>query len=287
MSGFVFISILMAAFMHACWNTLMKSAPDKNLETAFANFFTALFSVPFLLIFGLPEPQTYPYILLSLALHLIYFYVVAAAYRFGDLSLAYPIMRGLAPIFTLLFSFLLLNEVIEDEMILGVLLISLGVVLLGLQKTTVSAGHSKAFLFACGNAIIIAAYTIVDGQGARLSGNAWSYVGLLMFMNGLIFPALLFWQRKRVAPIMQSIAYLKQRVIYLLIGGFCIIGSYSIALWAMTQAPISLVAAIRETSVLFAFLFAIRFLRERLYPQRVLGIIGICIGLIVIRMTQS
>ena len=138
--------------MHACWNTLLKSSPDKNLETAIANLFTSLLSIPLLIYFGLPNLLSYPYILLSVLLHVIYFYLVASAYRFGDLNLTYPVMRGLAPIMTLLFGFLLLRESIATEMAIGVLLISSGVILLGLRKTNTSQDHVKALIFACGNA---------------------------------------------------------------------------------------------------------------------------------------
>ncbi len=272
--------------MHACWNTLLKSSPDKNLETALANLFTSLLSIPLLIYFGLPNLLSYPYILLSVLLHVIYFYLVASAYRFGDLNLTYPVMRGLAPIMTLLFGFLLLRESIATEMAIGVLLISSGVILLGLRKTNTSQDHVKALIFACGNAIVIATYTITDGIGVRLSQNAWSYVSLLMFLNGLCLASFTLWQRRSSSVLSNTILYLKQRGTYPLIGGACIIGSYSLALWAMTQAPISLVAAIRETSVLFAFLFGATYLKESMSFARTLGILGICAGLILIRITQ-
>lgn len=272
--------------MHACWNTLLKSSPDKNLETALANLFTSLLSIPLLIYFGLPNLLSYPYILLSVVLHVIYFYLVASAYRFGDLNLTYPVMRGLAPIMTLLFGFLLLRESIATEMAIGVLLISSGVILLGLRKTNTSQDHVKALIFACGNAIVIATYTLTDGIGVRLSQNAWSYVSLLMFLNGLCLASFTLWQRRSSSVLSNTLLYLKQRGTYPLIGGTCIIGSYSLALWAMTKAPISLVAAIRETSVLFAFLFGATYLKESMSFARTLGILGICAGLILIRITQ-
>ncbi|NCV04096.1 MAG: phosphonate utilization protein [Burkholderiaceae bacterium] len=284
MSGFVFSCILGAALMHALWNILLKSASDKNLETAVANFATAILALPLLVIYGLPDPQTFPYIALSIALHLIYFYLVASAYRFGDLNLAYPIMRGAAPLLTLLFGYVFLREQVSDGVIAGIFLVSAGVILLGLRKTTSSAHHLKALLFALGNAIVIALYTIVDGHGVRLSNNAWSYVSLLMFSHGCVFLSLVLWQRHRQQSLPESFSYIKSRLMYPLIGGTCIIGSYSIALWAMTQAPISLVAAVRETSVLFAFLFGTLYLKESPYPQRMIGALGICLGLILIRI---
>jgi drug/metabolite transporter (DMT)-like permease len=285
MSGFIFSCILVAALMHALWNVLLKSGSDKPLETAAANFITALLALPVLLIYGLPEPETYPYIAASIVLHLAYFYLVASAYRFGDLNFAYPIMRGTAPILTLVFGYLFLNEQVSNSVMMGIFLVSAGVILLGLRKTGTSVHHLKALLFALGNALVIALYTIIDGHGVRLSNNAWSYVSLLMFLHGCIFLLLVFWQRKRQQLLSVSLSYLRSRFMYPLIGGACIIGSYSIALWAMTQAPISLVAAVRETSVLFAFLFGVLYLKESLYPQRILGAIGVCGGLVLIRIS--
>jgi len=285
MSGFLFLSVLVAAMMHATWNTLMKSAPDKNLETALANFSTSLVAIPFLLIYGLPEPETYIYIFLSLVLHVIYFYTVASAYRYGDLNMAYPIMRGVAPILTLIIGGLLYEETIHAWMVVGIVLICLGVVLLGFNKSPSTVNHQKTLLFALGNAVIIAAYTLVDGQGARLANQVWSYVGMLLFLNGYVFPAILFWQRKNTFTRTQTLQYIQARGIYTLIGGACVMGSYSIVLWAMTQAPIAMVAAVRETSVLFAFIFAVVFLKEPLYPLRIVGMLGVCCGVLLIRFT--
>jgi len=285
MSGFLFLSVLIAAMMHATWNTLMKSAPDKNLETALANFSTSLVAIPFLLIYGLPEPETYIYIFLSLVLHVIYFYTVASAYRYGDLNMAYPIMRGVAPILTLIIGGLLFEEAIHAWMVVGIVLICLGVVLLGFNKSPSTVNHQKTLLFALGNAVIIAAYTLVDGQGARLANQVWSYVGMLLFLNGYVFPAILFWQRKNTFTRTQTLQYLQARGIHALIGGACVMGSYSIVLWAMTQAPIATVAAVRETSVLFAFIFAVVFLKESLNPLRIVGMLGVCCGVLLIRFT--
>ena len=283
MSGFLFLSVLVAAMMHATWNTLMKSAPDKNLETALANFSTSLVAIPFLLIYGLPEPETYIYIFLSLVLHVIYFYTVASAYRYGDLNMAYPIMRGVAPILTLIIGGLLFEEATHAWMVVGIVLICLGVVLLGFNKSPSTVNHQKTLLFALGNAVIIAAYTLVDGQGARLANQVWSYVGMLLFLNGYVFPAILFWQRRSSFTRTQTLQYIQARGIHALIGGACVMGSYSIVLWAMTQAPIATVAAVRETSVLFAFIFAVVFLKEPLYPLRIVGMLGVCCGVLLIR----
>jgi drug/metabolite transporter (DMT)-like permease len=156
-------------------------------------------------------------------------------------------------------------------------------VFLGFNKSPSTVHHQKTLLFALGNAVIIAAYTLVDGQGARLANQVWSYVGMLLFLNGYVFPAILFWQRKNSFTRTQTLQYIQARGIHALIGGSCVMGSYSIVLWAMTQAPIATVAAIRETSVLFAFMFAVVFLKEPLYPLRIVGMLGICCGVVLIR----
>lgn len=262
MSSFVFSCILLAALMHAGWNILLKSGTDKTLEIATANFIAALLALPLLFKYGLPEQEVFLYIFLSVVIHLIYFLLVASAYRFGDLNLTYPIMRGLAPILTLLFGFIFLNEHISNSIIGGIFLVSAGVILLGLRITNSSEHHLKALIFALINSFVIALYTIIDGYGVRLSNNAWSYVGLLMLLHGCVFVSLLAWQRHRKNLFYESLNYLSKRWIYPIIGGGCIIGSYSIALWAMTQIPISLVAALRETSVLFAFLFGVIYLKS-------------------------
>jgi drug/metabolite transporter (DMT)-like permease len=240
-------------------------------------------AIPFLLIYGLPEPETYIYILLSLVLHVIYFYTVASAYRYGDLNMAYPIMRGVAPILTLIIGGILFEEAIHAWMVVGIVLICVGVVFLGFNKSPSTVHHQKTLLFALGNAVIIAAYTLVDGQGARLANQVWSYVGMLLFLNGYVFPAILFWQRKNSFTRTQTLQYIQARGIHALIGGSCVMGSYSIVLWAMTQAPIATVAAVRETSVLFAFMFAVVFLKEPLYPLRIVGMLGVCCGVVLIR----
>ena len=168
-------------------------------------------------------------------------------------------------------------------MVVGIVLICLGVVLLGFNKSPSTVNHQKTLLFALGNAVIIAAYTLVDGQGARLANQVWSYVGMLLFLNGYVFPAILFWQRRSSFTRTQTLQYIQARGIHALIGGACVMGSYSIVLWAMTQAPIATVAAVRETSVLFAFIFAVVFLKESLYPLRIVGMLGVCCGVLLIR----
>ncbi|NBX43232.1 MAG: EamA family transporter, partial [Rhodobacteraceae bacterium] len=247
MSGFVFFCILGAALMHALWNILLKSASDKNLETAVANFATAILALPLLVIYGLPDPQTFPYIALSIALHLIYFYLVASAYRFGDLNLAYPIMRGAAPALAAIAALLFLGETTTTLGWLGVALISLGALSLAVAAWRISPMHAGGLVFALGNAGVIAAYTVVDGQGARLSGNALSYTGWTFVLTAILL--LLTTRLMRGQQLWGALRPMWRTAV---LGGAGTLGAYSMVLWAMGHAPIAAVAALRESSIVFA-----------------------------------
>ena len=162
---------------------------------------------------------------------------------------------------------------------LGVLAISCGVLLLGLSK---DALHSpKAIQFALFNAVIIAIYTVVDGLGVRASGNALQYIFLLFLIDGWPF-AFLMWYRRRG----QMVQYAKQRWPISVVGSVASLSSYGIALWAMTQAPMATVAALRETSVLFAALIGFWLLKEKFTHQRLLGTFTIMAGMVAVRLAK-
>jgi len=161
--------------------------------------------------------------------------------------------------------------------------ISGGVLLIGLTRSSVRGGSRRHALgYALANAAIIAAYTLVDGLGVRASGNALQYVALLFMLDGLPYFAIIMWQRR--AAMAGSIAFMKQRWPVALAGSIASLGAYAIALWAMTQAPIASVAALRETSVLFATLIGVLMLKERFRLQRVLGAGAVVVGVMALRL---
>lgn len=283
MTWLVFLALIFGAFLHASWNSFIKQSSDKSLETAYVIFLTAIVALPLLTIFGLPKQEVFPYIALSVLLHVGYYYSLSSAYKYGDFSLAYPVMRGSAPLILTIFQAFYFKEIPSYIVCMGIGAISIGIFLLGIKKIKDVTQHRKVFLFAFLNAVIIALYTIVDGIGVNASETPWSYISLLMFADGFLFPILLLikrgWGNYRQLRI-----YLKNRFLIALLGAIFTMGSYGIALWAMTQAPISIVAALRELSVLIAIFISWYVLKEVMSIHRILGIFLIISGAVSLRL---
>lgn len=276
-TGPVVLLVLTGALLHAGWNALVKSSADKAMDTALIHVLCSILALPVLFVVGLPPAHVWPYILASLIIHVGYYMALAGALKHGELGLAYPLMRGTAPLLVALGSYFLLDEAIAAWGWLGIVLISSGVLMLG-----VSAGllhHRKAVLFALSNAVLIALYTVVDAQGARESGQVAQYIALLFALDGWPFALLVFLRRKG-----QVWTYVRARWPLATVGAAASVGSYAIALWAMTVAPVALVAALRETSVLFAVALGAWLLKEPWTRWRILGATSIVAGVIVLRL---
>lgn len=273
----VLLAVLIGALLHASWNALVKSSTDKTLDTALIQVLCSLFALPVCWYVGLPDPQVWPYIGTSLLVHVAYYFALAGAYRHGDLGLAYPLMRGTAPVLVALSSFVVLGEVLTPLAWMGVLGVSAGLLCLGAGGAVLR--QKKALAFALSNAVLIAIYTVVDAKGARLSGHVLQYAALLFALDGWPFALLVLWHRKdAVMP------YVRGRWRLAACGAGASLASYSIALWAMTVAPVALIAALRETSVLFAALLGAWLLKEPWTRMRVFGTVFILMGVITLRI---
>ena len=211
-----------------------------------------------------------------------YYIALVGAYQNGDLGLTYPIMRGFAPLLVALGSGVFIGELPSAASWVGIVGITIGVALVGLAHPGEALHHRKALAYAFANAAIIAAYTLVDGRGVRASGEALRYVMLLFVLDGCAYP-LLVWLRRDRQGRREIVAYARQRWPIATLGGSASIGSYAIALWAMTRAPVASVAALRETSVLFAALLGTLLLKERFGLQRAIGTGVIVAGVMALR----
>ena len=278
----IVLAVLLGALLHASWNALIKSSGDKAVDTALVHFLAALLAVPLLFWVGLPEPTAWPYIATSLLIHIGYYIALVGAYRHGDLGLTYPIMRGCAPLLVALASTTFLDEAPSLIAWAGIVGITAGVALVGLAHPGETLHHRKALAFAFANAAIIAIYTVVDGLGARTAGNALRYVMVLFVLDGISYP-LGVWLRRNSEARREIVRYAAVRWPAALLGGGASIGSYTIALWAMTRAPVASVAALRETSVLFAALIGTWLLKERFGMQRAVGTAVIVGGVMALR----
>jgi phosphonate utilization associated putative membrane protein len=279
----IMAAVLCGALLHAGWNALVKSSGDKPLDTALVCWLGAVVALPFMLWVGPPRPESWPFIAASLVVHIGYYIALAGAYKHGELGLTYPIMRGFAPLLVALGSGALIGESPSAAAWLGIVGITAGVALVGLAHPGEALHHGKALAFAFANAGIIAVYTVVDGLGVRASGDAPRYVLILFVLDGLPYP-LLVWLRRGADGRREILRYARGRWPLAALGGSASIGSYAIALWAMTLAPVASVAALRETSVLFAALLGTWLLKERFGLQRALGTLVVVLGVMALRL---
>ena len=276
-------AVLIGALLHASWNALIKSGGDKQLDTALIHLIGGPVALVLVLVVGLPRSEALPWLTASVVIHLGYYITLVGAYRHGELSFAYPVMRGSAPLLVALASGHLIGERLHPAAWFGVAAVSLGVLLIGLTRSTMNARPTRhAIGFALANAAIIASYTIVDGHGVRASGDALQYVALLFLVDGLPYFAIVMWQRRAARA--EAFVYMRSRWRVAFVGACASFGSYGIALWAMTRAPVATVAALRETSVLFAALIGVLVLKERFRLQRAVGTGVIVAGVMALRL---
>ncbi len=279
MDPLVFAAVLAAAGMHAGWNALVKARLEPVLGIALVVAACGLIALPLLLVSGFARPAAFPNIAASLALHLLYYLALAAAYRRGEMSLVYPLARGGAPLFATIVV-LLLGERVGWHVLLGVGVLGGGILLLSLHRLrALTRGDGAAIGFALATGAIIAGYTVVDGLGARRAGDPGAYAATLFVLDALPLPLLVLW-RRGLGVLGPMRGYWRQG----LLGGAMSLTGYWIAIWAMTVAPIPAVAALRETSVLFSAAIATLVLKERFVPLRGAAAVVILAGIFIIRL---
>lgn len=271
--------LLFGAMLHASWNLMVKSGTNKALETALIRIFCSVIALPCVLIVGIPAAQCWPFLIASVVVHTAYYAVLANAYHHGELGLAYPLMRGVAPMITAVGSVLLISEAtLSPAGWAAVTMICVGVVTLGASAGIVL--HRHAIMIALTNSVIIAMYTLIDARGVRLADQALQYIAALFLLEGWPYAVWALYRHRKTAS-----GYFKLRWKTALSGGFASVGSYAISLWAMTIAPVAMVAALRETSVLFAALLGAWFLGESLTKRRIVAVLIIIAGAIAIRLS--
>ncbi len=273
MSFTVFAILLVAAVLHAGWNALVRRDADRDAATTAVAVGGAVVGLAVLPFLPRLAPAAVPYIAASGLIHLAYFTLMARAYRHGELSVAYPIMRGLAPLIVTLAAIAFV-EPATARVLVGVVVLAAGIVSLGADGLR----RRHAIGSAVANAFVIAGYTLVDGLGARLSGAPQTYVAWVLVASAVTTLGVRLWHRGR--PVLVS---LTARIPLALAGGIMTYAAYGIALWAMTVAPIGAVAAVRESSVLFATVIGALALGERFGPVRWLAAALVVGGLVLVK----
>lgn len=275
----VFLAVLAAAVMHAGWNVLVKLKLDRFLSLFLIQTLMGLMGLAMLAIFAWPSAASLPYAIASGVLHTGYNIFLARSYRTGDLSQVYPIARGTAPLLTLITTWLVAHEAIGIATSLGIGVLVAGIWLTGLVGKRGLKLDGMTLFFALGTSVFIAAYTVVDGLGARASGSASGYAALVFLLDAVFLVFAGIYMRgpgivRQVAP------YWKSGIA----GAALSATAYWIVIWAMTLAPIAAVAALRETSILFVMLMSIRVLKETVTMPRAAGALLIVAGAVILRL---
>ncbi len=272
---FVTALVLAAALIHATWNALLRSGADRYWSVTVMNIAAATSAIPFLIVLPLPAASAWPYILFSTVIHIGYCLFLIQAYSHGEFGQVYPIARGTSPLLTTCGGLLLAGQHLDLSGWIGVALISAGIISLTQWK---SHPNLKALATAFGTGLFIAGYSVTDGIGVRLSGNAVSYSVWLMALLGVSMMAIYAARRGTMIRISLRDIETKKAVISGIISWF----GYAIIIWAMKYAPMGTVSALRETSVVFAALIARFFFHERLTKTRLAACSVIAAGAVLI-----
>jgi drug/metabolite transporter (DMT)-like permease len=275
----VFLAVLAAAAMHAAWNATIKVRLDRFASISLMTVGMGVVALPALPFVPLPGALGWLLIAASVALHIGYRLFLIQAYASGDLAQTYPLARGAAPLLTTLGSIVLIREIPAGLAILGIVLLSAGTLLMSMRGGNGLTVERRAIGFAFITSLFVAGYTLTDGMGARSSDGAASYAAWLFVADALVTGSLMFFMRGRgIASTMLP----EWRTG--LITGALAAGAYWIAVWAMTQAPIASVAALRETSILFAMAISVFSLGEAVTRWRIAAALLIVGGIIALKL---
>ena len=294
----IVVMVLVAAFAHASWNALIKSDDDRLVTLGAINAVRFLLCIPIVLALPLPDRASWPYLAASSILHVGYYTFLISAYRFGDLSKVYPLARGLSPLIVAAGAYAFAGERLSPMALVGVAVACMGIASLSLgggatpaRSARVHTGalssagdgaaqartNRRGVVFAAGTAVFIAAYTVTDAMGARLSGHAVSYVAWLSILDGL--PMLLVAGVLRRAGLAHHLA---ARAWKSVAGGALQLTAYGLVVWSLALAPMAAVSALRETSVLFAAIIGVKLLGEPLGTHRIAAAALVAAGIMLI-----
>lgn len=277
----VIFTTLLAALLHACWNALAKGAADKHLSMAGVIIGHLPFAVIALFFVPMPNPACWPYLLASLALHFGYQVFLLNSYRIGDLTQVYPVARGIAPLIVAAVSVAVLGVALAWVEVAAILLIGAGLLSLGLVRGQSGERNHKAFMLAAVTGCFIAGYSISDGLGARVAGTAVGFYSWSAIGNAIVFAFFL----RMTKPGLLGRLRREGRFVFVA-GGFASYAAYALVVWGFVQAPIALVTALRETSIIFALFIGVFFMKERLDLVKVGATFTTIVGAILLRFAR-
>lgn len=278
--------VLTAALLHAAWNFLVKRRGEQFFILALINLGITVLAAPFLFFVPFPAAAAWPFIIASVVVHVVYYLTLVAAYRHSDLGYAYPIARGSAPLWVTLGALVFAAELPGAMQAAGIVLICTAVLALALEKGLPRIANLRPAAMALATGILIAGYTVIDGLGVRAAvaggeagrlAEAAGYMAWLFFLDG--------WVLAVYAAIANGAAFTgfaRRNWRTGLAGGAAAMGAYGLTIYALSQGAMGLIAALRETSVLFATALGILFLGERLTAARVAAGVVIVAGVVLL-----
>ena len=273
-----FLAVLFAAFLHASWNAIIRAGGNRFQGMLLLTTSQGLMGLAMVFFLPMPSGAVWLWLLASGALHAGYKMFLAAAYKHGDLSRVYPIARGVAPMLVVIAGVFFLSDRLATKEYGGIALIGVGIIMMA--RGVFSKGEARIMIpFALGSAACTAGYSMVDGLGARVAGNATQFIAWMFIFDALLFSAATL----ATSGPRHYRATLKTWAIGGFAGALSLI-TYWIVVWAMTIAPIALVTALRETSVLFAVIIGIVVLKEKASVGKVLAALVIVTGIVIIRL---
>lgn len=278
MPSIVIATTLLAALLHSVWNALAKSAADKHLSMAGVIIGHLPFAAIGLAFVPTPNLACWPYLIASLGFHFGYQVFLLNAYRIGDLTQVYPLARGIAPLIVAVVSVVALDVTLSPAQSAAILLIGAGLISLGLAKGNNGTRNPKAAILSAITGCFIAGYSLVDGLGARAAGTAVGFYGWSAIGNALIFATFLHYQKPGILRRLT-----REGRFVLTVGGAASYSAYCLVVWGFTQAPIALVTALRETSIIFALAIGVFFLKERFSTGKLIATILTLSGAALLR----
>ena len=279
MDNTVFILVLFSAVLHAIWNSMASKYKNKNVSIPAIVYGHVPACIVAVIILPMPSVESFPYIIISALIHQGYQNFLLTAYQTGKFTTVYPVARGFGPLVATVISIIFLGVYLKVFTVLSILLISTGVICIGLFSKSVLRNY-KILYNSLATGVFIGIYSVVDGYGARISMSAISYMSWVFIFSALFFPIILRFRKQK--NILKKT--LTEGKVVFWVGGFFSYIAYVITVWAFTKAPIPMVSALRESSIIFAILIGYFYLKEKINIYKIISILLIFAGVIGLKL---
>ena len=280
MGAAVVAAVLAAAFLHAVWNALAHNIRDTLAGFVLICLADLACAAVLVAAVGLPAPRAWPFILVSAALEVGYIFALLQAYRLGEFGQMYPIARGTSPLLVALVATTVLAQPLAPAELIGVLVISAGLISLALAGGLPGRAQLPALAAAIGTGVLIASYTIVDGVGVRRSGDVLAYIGWIFLLQAPVLPVVALLRYRGALP-----SRLRPVWIRGLAGGVLSMLAYGLVVWAQSRGALAPIAALRETSIVIATIIGTVAFKERFGRIRLVASTAVVVGILLLNLT--